>query len=226
MQERQLRPVGQLVGQFGVKSLAHGPPGSGKTPLIKTAPRPVLCATEPGLLSLRGSNVPCWEAFDANKMDEFWEWISSSNEAKNYDTICIDSISQMALLYLQRAQNNNKHGLAAYGQMARDTLKITEGLYFMKYKHVYLTCMQEIKDVGGGTMYRRPYFPGNEVNVQIPHRYDEILHVDKVRLPRIGETNAIETGGNISARCRDRSGMLNQFEPCDLTALFNKCMST
>mgnify|MGYP001589050309 CR=1 FL=1 len=75
MQLNQLRPASQLAQRFGVKALAYGGPGTGKTPMINTAPRPVLCVVEPGMLSMRTSNVPAWEAYDCGKIDEFFKWL-------------------------------------------------------------------------------------------------------------------------------------------------------
>ncbi|WBF76860.1 hypothetical protein PSV3_00158 [Septimatrevirus PSV32] len=96
MQMSQLKPASQLARRYGVKSVVFGAPGSGKTPLINTAPRPVLLVTEPGMLSMRGSNVPAWEAYSPALIVEFFEWFMKSREAANFDTLGIDSISNIA----------------------------------------------------------------------------------------------------------------------------------
>jgi AAA domain len=62
MQAKDLRPAGSFAQQYGVKMIAYGPPGAGKTPLINTAPRPILLIVEPGMLSMKGSTVPSWDA--------------------------------------------------------------------------------------------------------------------------------------------------------------------
>jgi len=118
MDIRSLRPAKDFAINYGVKAIVYGPPGKGKTPIISSAPRPVMLACEPGMLSMRNSTVPTWPAFTADKIDEFFKWCFHSNETKNFDTICVDSVSQMAEIYLQKATKDNKHGLAAYGQMA------------------------------------------------------------------------------------------------------------
>ena len=109
MQASQLKPAGTLAQRYGVKAIIYGAPGSGKTPLISTAPRPVLMATEPGLGSMRNSTVPTWEAHTAEKIDEFMKWATSSTEMQQYDTIAIDSLSNLAEIFLTREQKEEKH---------------------------------------------------------------------------------------------------------------------
>lgn len=221
MQASDLKPAGQFASSYGVKSLVYGPPGSAKTPIANTAPSPVLLATEPGLRSMAGSNVPTWLAENADKVDEFKKWISGSNEAKNYHTICIDSLSQLAEHYLVRAQSQHAHGLKAYGQMAEDTLAFTEFLYFVKYKHTYLICKEEVLS----DMRRRPYFPGKDLNTKIPHRYDLIMRCAVVAIPSIGERLAFQCKQDafITARFRSEdANKLDMFEPPDLGRVFKK----
>lgn len=226
MQASQLRPASQCAQQYGVKVLAHGGPGSGKTPMIKTAPRPVLCATEPGLLSLRDSDVPTWEAYTPAAIDEFMLWATTSQEAGQFDTICIDSVSQMAETYLEAALKSNKHGLKAYGDMSESVMPHLRKLYHMQQKHVYLVAKQHLTDEGGGLTKKRPYFPGKELNVKAPHLYDEILCVGKYQIPGVqGEQRAIRTLDSLTVSARDRSGRLDEYEPCNLADLFAKCMS-
>lgn len=225
MNMSQLKPAYQCSAQYGVKALAHGGPGSGKTPLVKTAPRPVMCVTEPGLLSLRDWDGPVWEAYTAKAIDEFFDWLKRSNETSNFDTIAVDSVSQMAEIYLAEAEKTNKHGLKAYGDMAEKVTEHTDTLYYLKNKHVYLIAKQQLSSEGGGIVKKRPYFPGKECNVKIPHLYDEILHIGVHNIPGSGEYRAIQTADSLTAAARDRSGKLNEYEPCDLGALFAKCMS-
>ena len=226
MQASQLKPASQCAKQYGVKALAHGGPGSGKTPLIMTAPSPVICATEPGLLSLRDSNIPTWEAYTPAAIDEFMLWVTTSQEANQFDTICIDSVSQMAETYLEFELKNNKHGLKAYGVMAEKVMPHMRALYHLQRKHVYLIAKQHTTDEGGGMLKKRPYFPGKELNVKVPHLYDEILCVGKYQMPNIqGEQRAIRTLDSLTVSARDRSGQLNEYEQCNLAELFAKCMS-
>src|ERR1017187_10465502 len=138
MQASQLRAVSEYCKLMGVKTLAYGGPGTGKTPIILTAPNPVLCATEPGLLSIRNSNIPMWEANTFAKAKEFITWALTSYEARQFQTFCVDSVSQLAEIRLTEAKAANKDGRKAYGVMAEDVMSLLESLYTAKGMHVYL----------------------------------------------------------------------------------------
>jgi len=57
MDIRDLKAASEHAQNFGCKCIIYGPSGSAKTPLVNTAPRPVLLSIEPGLLSMKGSNI-------------------------------------------------------------------------------------------------------------------------------------------------------------------------
>jgi len=227
MDIRSLRPASHFASKLGAKTLVYGAPGTGKTPIINTAPRPVLLCTEPGLMSMRNSNVPTWFADTPALVDEFFKWAKESSETKNFDTICVDSVSEMASVYLRDAlggktqAGNKAHGQAAYGKMGDKVMEHLRFLFYAQYKHTYLICKLDTTDAG----FKRPSFPGRFLNTEVPHLYDIILHIDTHNIPGVGQHKAFRTAAAIDALARDRSGKLNEFEPCDLTALFNKAMS-
>lgn len=223
MNIKDLRPASDFAKHFGVKAIIYGPPGSAKTPLINTCPRPVLLACEPGLLSMRGSTVPTYQAFTAKSIDDFFDWFFKSNETKNFDTVAIDSISEMCAIYLDKAKKENKHGLAAYGQMAEDALKQLNPLYFTEYKHTYLIAKQEIvTDIG--IPFKRPYYPGRQLPAEMPHKYDVIAQLDIHNVPGVGQTRAFRCIGSIDTMARNRTGTLNEFEEPDFSKLVAKAM--
>ena len=225
MQMSQLKPASELAQRFGVKALAYGGPGTGKTPMVNSAPRPVLCVVEPGMLSMRTSNVPAWEAYDSARIDEFFKWLFTSAEAKNFDTVGIDSISQVAEIILTDELKKNKDGRKAYGEMSRRVMEIVNALYYLPQKHIYLIGKQSVVDENG-IQRKKPYFPGQDLNVKIPHMYDEILHIGQVNMPGMPKpVVAIRTAETFDIMARDRSGRLAELEPPDLSALFAKAMS-
>lgn len=222
MKQSDLKPASQLAMRFGVKSVVFGGPGSGKTPLMTTAPRPVLCAIEPGLLSMRTSNIPTWEAYTRPKIEEFFSWLFTSAEAKAYDTVGFDSVSQLAEIILLDELKKNKDGRAAYGKMSIAVMEYVNGLYYLPQKHIVLIAKQATED---GTGLKKPYFPGQDLNVKVPHAYDEILHLGLHTVPGIIQPQrAIRTKEDFQYFARDRSGNLAEFEPPDLSALFKKAM--
>lgn len=227
MNINQLKPAHQFAKQYGVKMLGYGPPGEGKTPLINTAPRPVLAFVEPGMLSMRNSNVPTWEADTPEKCDEFFDWVFRSPEcAKNFDTICLDSASEMAEMYLRKAKGQYRNKLQAYGDMSEKVYGHLSGLYYLERKHVYLICKQGKREIGPDEVEKAPYFPGQELNVKVPHLYDLIAHISKAKIPGVvGEPLAIRCKGTYGISARERSGICAEFEPPDLSKLFAKIMA-
>lgn len=229
MDARDLKAASEHATAFGVKAIVFGPAGTGKTPILNTAPRPVLLATEAGLLSMRGSSIPTYEAYTSQRVDEFFKWFFNSSETKNFDTLGIDSGSQIADIYLNAAlqgtskQGNKKHGMAAYGEMATNTMEHLRTLYYTRYKHVYMICKEEIADVDYQSL-RRPYFPGKVLPIDVPHLYDFILRLAKANVPGAGETLAFQCVGNMNVLARNRTGNLNEFEPPNFSMLVEKAM--
>lgn len=227
MNAADLRPAKDYARMYGCKCIVYGAPGSAKTPIINTAPRPVLLACEAGLLSMRTSNVPTFQAFTPQRIDEFFKWFFHSNESKVFDTLAIDSGSQMADTYLQAITNGTSasgkkvHGLAAYGEMAKEVMDNLRPLYFMEQKHTYVICKEtEVSNM------KRPYFPGQQLNVDVPHLYDFILHLGIKNVPSAGQTLAFQCNQNFDVLARNRTGNLADYEPPNFSALVQKAMTT
>ena len=83
MDIRDLKAASEHAQNFGVKAIVYGPAGTGKTPILNTAPRPVLLATEAGLLSMRGSKIPTYEAYTSQRIDEFFKWFFNFSNSKS-----------------------------------------------------------------------------------------------------------------------------------------------
>jgi len=223
MNASDLKEAREFAQNYGVKALVYGGPGSGKTPLVNTAPRPVLLAVEPGLLSMRTSRVPTRLAPTWKDIADFFEWFFKSNEAKQFDTLGIDSASQICEIHLRDNPRKVAHGLQSYGKMAEDCGDIFHKLYYLQQKHIYMICKQEVEQTDGGSKLR-PYFPGKDLNIKTPHLYDEVLQLGTFSVPGAGQVKAFQCHSSFDSYCRDRTGNLSQFEPPDLSALFAKCM--
>ena len=223
MDQRDLKPAKDFALQYGCKIIVYGGTGSGKTPIINTCPRPVLLAVEPGLLSMRGSNVQTYRATTSIEIDAFFKWFFNSAEVKNFDTLCVDSISFMADVYLQAALQGKSasgkklHGLAAYGEMATNVMDHLRPLYYTQQKHTYLTAKQN--DEGEK---KKPYFPGNVLNIEVPGLYDFILHLGIKNVPGMGQIKALQCTESYDFIARARTGNLAEFEPPDINYIIQK----
>lgn len=229
MNEKDLRPASHFARQYGVKALIYGEPGTGKTPLLNSAPNPVLLAAEPGLMSMATSNIPTYAAGNVAALKEFFTWLFQSKEASKYDTVGVDSISQVAEIVLADELKRQKDPRKAYGNMSQQLMEWANGLFFMQGKHAYLIAKQttfEDASIVPPIVRKKPYFPGQDLNVKIPHLYDEILHLGKAIVPGVAmPTLAIRCQATAEIMARDRSGKCNELEPPNLGTLFSKIMS-
>ena len=214
-------PANQLAKRVGIKLLAYGGPGTGKTPIASTAPTPVIIAMEPGILSLRKSTIPVIEAYDAETIAEVFKWISTSQEARKYQTLCFDSASQMAEIIFKSEKKKTSNLQRAYGQMAEKTMEYLNTLYFLQGPNVYIIAKQDTYTFDGETCVR-PYFPGQQLDKETPYLYDVIVRVENVPMQDGSVAKGFRTAGSKSVIARDRFGVLDALEPANLTQVFDK----
>jgi hypothetical protein len=228
--DKRIVAANQLAGQYGIKTVITGPPGSGKTPLMGTMPRGITLAVEPGYRSVRNQNFPCWNGInDLKSCDDWFDWVFGSNEAKAFDSVGVDSLSQYCELVLNKYKAKNAHGLKAFGEMAEHVYGKIERLFYLREKHVVLNCKQETVYMPGPgpdpIQFSRPYFPGKALIVQIPHLFDEFWSLDEFIVPGVnGKVSALLTKKRSDRMVRSRSGNLNEYEPPNLTDIFAKAM--
>lgn len=233
-----LKPAASLARRYGIKVVIYGGPGSGKTPLVNTAPAPVLLVTEPGMLSMRNSPIKhCRVAETYAEITDFMVWFFKSAEARQFQTLAIDSISNVAEIILAEALAKEKHGKKAYGTMSEKVMQICNSLFHMPEKHIVLIAKQGFAENGKQTiiqggevsyepiMQKRPFFPGKDLNVKIPHLFDSVFHLGEAVVPgQPKPVRALRTKEITEVFARERSGLLSELEPPDLGAIFKKCM--
>ena len=204
------------------------------TPSLQTAPRPLLLACEPGLGSLRGvQHVATYDAMTIERVEEFLKWFhSGSAELKNFDTLIIDSLSQLMDLILTRAQSKYPHGKQAYGNLDEVGFDIVQKLYYTREKHLFMICQYGQMEEDG-QMVSRPMFPGQALNRKIPHLFDQILYFHQQQPPGWQyPIRAVRCRPTLQIMARDRFGRLDEIEWADtesnlinLSKLFYKVMS-
>lgn len=237
MDQRHLVTASSLAVQYGVKMIAYGPPGTGKTPVAQTAPSPLMLVCEPGMMTMRGVNIPCYYAPTRDKIKEFFEWFFKSAEARQFHTLCIDSGSELCEIVLKHWLNTVAHGMKAYGEMASECIDWFDQLYFLKEKHVYIICKQQVIETvtqgfapTGAPIIKTsrkaaPYFPGKEVPMKVSHKYDLVAQTNRGDVPGVqGRQLYFKCVDDDDTTARDRSGFLTQYEELNLTKLFAKAM--
>lgn len=206
----------------GVKLLVYGQAGAGKTSLIGTLPSPVVLSAEGGLLSLSGMDIPFIEVNDINTLTEAYKWVTSSEEAKAFDSIALDSISEIAEVVLSAEKKKAKDPRQAYGALQEIIGDLIRAFRDIQGKHVYFSAKLEKQQDELGRMLYWPSMPGNKTGQQLPYYFDEVLALRVERDADGATQRALMCEGDGIWVAKDRSGRLDSWEGADLGAVIQK----
>jgi phage nucleotide-binding protein len=216
-----LKSTGNLAGN-GVKLLVYGQAGAGKTSLIPTLPSPIVLSAEGGLLSIQDAELPYLEITTMAELQEAYKWLTESAEAAQFESVAIDSISEIAEVCLNYEKKVNKDPRAAYGAMQEQMADIIRVFRDLPAKHVYMSAkLEKTQDEMGRILYA-PSMPGNKTGQSLPYFFDEVL---ALRVERDAEGNsqrALMCDSDGLWLAKDRSGKLEAWEAPDLTVIINK----
>lgn len=206
----------------GVKVLVYGQAGAGKTSLIATAPKPIVLSAEGGLLSIAGADVPYIEITNIDELREAYEWCKSSAEAKDFETICIDSISEIAEVVLAAAKKSAKDPRQAYGEMQDHMAEIVRSFRDLSGKNVYMSAKVEKSQDEMGRMLYAPSMPGNKAAQGLPYFFDEVLALRVEKDDQGANQRALMCDSDGLWLAKDRSGKLDTWESPNLGEIFKK----
>jgi len=216
-----LRSTGGLSAN-GVKMLVYGNAGAGKTSLIPTLPNPVVLSAEGGLLSIQGADVPFIEINSMATLMEAYTWLMESDEAKQFESVALDSISEIGEVVLAEELKKNKDGRAAYGELNTVMASMIRAFRDLPNKHVYFTAKCDKSQDETGRMLYAPSMPGKSLSMQIPYFFDLLL---ALRVEKDAEGNAqraLMCDSDGIWQAKDRSGKLDTWEAPDLGAIIAK----
>jgi len=159
----------------GVKLLVYGQAGAGKTTLIKTLPNPIVLSAEGGLLSLQDADLPYIEITSMEDLREAYEWCKGSKEAAGFESVALDSISEVAEVVLHYELKKSKDGRAAYGEMNSTMQELIRSFRDLPGKHVYMSAKLEKSQDEIGKILYNPGMPGKSLTQGLPYFFDEVL---------------------------------------------------
>lgn len=210
----------------GVKVLVYGRAGAGKTRLIETAPRPVVFSAESGILSLRHTNIPVATITSMKELLDALEWCKMSAEAKNYDTVCLDSISEIAEKLLSEERRKTKDPRQAYGEMQEQVATNIRSFRDLPGKHVYFSAKFEQRaEAAQGSALCGPSMPGNKTSQGMPYYFDEVFMLGLGTVPGSNPPQVyryLQTQPDFMHEAKDRSGVLSTMEEPHLGKIFEK----
>lgn len=221
----------------GAKLLVYAGAGDGKTVLCATAPKPVVISAESGMLSLNKRNlerlfgvgnpnvtydIPVMNVTTIEQLTEAYMFFARDPNARYFRTICIDSLSEIAEVVLANAKKLVKDPRQAYGELTEKIVWLIKAFRDMAAFHVYMTAKMESIDTGHGVMKFGPSLPGKQLPREVPYLFDEVFRLGIGQTPQGQKYRFLQTDGDMQYQAKDRSGVLDQLEPPDLTHIINK----
>lgn len=205
----------------GLKIIVFGASGTGKTTLIKTLPNPIVLSAEAGLLSINDADIPYVEIKSMEALMDAYRWVTESSEAAQFESIALDSISEVGEVVLASEKRKNKDVRAAYGELQTIMMDALRAFRDIRGKHVYMSAKQEkMQDEQGRIMYS-PSMPGAKLSQQLPYIVDECY---ALRVEKDGDGNSVralmtQSDGLWAVKSRAK---LDPWEAPDLGAIIKK----
>jgi phage nucleotide-binding protein len=213
------------VSALNVRLLVYGAAGAGKTSLIPTLPSPLVLSAEGGLLSIKGADVPFIEIKSMDDLKEAYQWLTESEEAAQFKSVALDSISEIAEVVLTAEKATAKDPRQAYGALQDQMQMIIRAFRDLPGKHVYFSAkMEKAQDETGRILYA-PSMPGNKLAQQLPYFFDEVLALRVEKDAEGVPQRALMCASDGLWSAKDRSGRLDAWEGADLGAVINKIMA-
>jgi phage nucleotide-binding protein len=209
------------LARDGVKLLVYGQAGAGKTSLIPTLPNPITLSAEAGLLSIASADLPYIEITSMADLRDALEWMGSE-EARGFQSVALDSISEIAEVVLNAEKKATKDPRQAYGAMQEQMTDIIRAFRDLPGKHVYMSAKLEKQTDEMGRLLYSPSMPGNKTGQALPYFFDEVL---ALRIERDADgiaQRALMCDGDGLWLAKDRSGRLDQWEAPHLGAVIEK----
>jgi AAA domain len=201
-----------------VNVFVYGPSGTGKTVLCSTAPKPVIISSERGLMSIAEFDIPVLEISSLEDLKEAYEKVKKSKE---FETVCLDSISDIAETCLMAFKQKNKDMRKAFMDLQDEITDMCRKFRDLKLNTYVVGKSIESTDAGGQTTVALS-MPSKRLANDIPYIFDLVLAMRA----EVGDNKEVEyflqTKPSAKYYAKDRSKTLDPFEDADLSKIFAK----
>lgn len=230
----------QVNSAQGVKVLVYANSGLGKTLMCATAPAPLVISAESGLLVLNKKNIekiwgvntpgisydiPVIEISTVQDLTDAHQWLLTPAAAA-FQTVCVDSISEIGETVLNNAKRQVKDPRQAYGELIEKMESVIRAYRDLPGKNVYMTAKLEMmKDEVTGVTSYGPSMPGSKLGPKLPYFFDEVFKLDTNKDQQGNSFRYLQTVADLRNTAKDRSGALAAMEPPHLAHVFNKIIS-
>lgn len=224
----------------GVKMLVYGDSGHGKTVLTATLPNVILLSAESGALSLKKRNlerlfgvgapgisyhIPTIIIRNVDDLRDAHDWCNRSNEARQFQSIMLDSISEIGEVVLNNAKKQVKDPRQAYGELIEKMESLVRAFRDLPGKHVCMSAkMEPNKDELTGRVMYGPSMPGAKLGPKFPYFFDEVFRIGVNKDAQGNMFRFLQTQPELQFGAKDRSGALAPIEPPHLGYLISKIL--
>jgi hypothetical protein len=153
---------------------------------------------------------------------EAFTWCKESKEAAKFQSVALDSISEVAEVVLAHEMKKSKDGRAAYGEMNSTMQELIRAFRDLPNKHVYMSAKLEKSTDEMGKMLYNPGMPGKSLTQGLPYFFDEVLALRVERDAEGVTQRALMCDSDGLWLAKDRSGKLESWEAPDLGEIIKK----
>jgi hypothetical protein len=228
----------KVILDTGIKMLIYSGAGLGKTVLCATAPRPIILSAESGLLSLSRANIerlfgkdtpgitydiPVINISTMQDLVGAYNWVFQNKDSGHFQTVCLDSISEIGEILLTTLKASTKDPRQAYGELIEQLSIMLRNFRDLPGLNVYMSCKQErVVDSNSGAISYSMLMPGSKLAQTLPYLFDEIFSLT-IATGQDGKSyRVLNTQPSFSLTAKDRSGALDPLERPNLTHVINK----
>ena len=210
----------------GIKAVVHGPAGAGKTALCTTGKEPtLLVSAEAGLLSIRETKADI-KIVETKTISDISSVLDHLEATKDFATVCLDSISEIAEIVLSNELSATKDPRKAYGELNIKMMGILKAFRDLDGYDVIVTAKQDRVQDEGGRFIFSPSMPGRQLGLQLPYLFDLVMALRVVPDDQGDLNRWLQTGPDTQYTAKDRSGKLEMFEEPDFSKIRQKILGT
>ena len=233
----KVKLASKVAREGGVKLAVHAAAGMGKSMLAATLTKPVViltertgadCFSDENIRQIYGgkgnTKIGVVEAYTIEDVEEaFTELV----EDERFDTIVLDSASELSKMLLKLAMEGTTNKMQAYGMMAdnidellRNLIDCPKNIVFLFHSHKVEVYDEEGNEMGTNFVAG---FEGQKMKTDFSHMIGDIFCIVNDFDDQGEETRLLRTRQRDTPfYAKNRSGMLKDLEPMNLQAIIDK----
>ena len=219
----------------GVKLCVYGKAAVGKTPLAKTVKKALILATEDGVGTVSDVCIPLIRINDTASLNGMRQWLAVPANTAAFDWIILDSLTNLTHTIFTEVAGTVKSNdpRKFYGELQDRIIPFLETLFKLN-KNVLVTMWQGEESTPAGMFLRHiPVTKGQAIATYCMHFFDVTMNMALHQVPQTQADGTVisvtmpflQTREFNNVFARDRHQKLANYEPADLTAIYNKLIT-